>query len=73
MMGIPVIVEDISPCLPISYKLNDLKKKDRELEKTFNQEPKNRIKLLYWLSHNQWNLNEIQDGTAWKMLKENEK
>ena len=73
MMGIPVIVQDISPCLPISYKLNDLKKKDRELEKTFNQEPKHRIKLLYWLSHNQWNLNEIQDGTAWKMLKENEK
>ena len=73
LMGIPVIVGDISPCKPISYNLDDFKRDERDLINYFNKEPKNRIKLLYWLSHNQWNLNEFQDGTAWRMLEKNEK
>ena len=72
LMGIPVIVGDISPCKPISFELNDFKRDEKYLMHHFNKEPKNRINLLYWLANNQWNLSEIQDGTAWKMLKENE-
>ena len=72
LMGIPVIVEEISPCLPISYKLDDFNKGEKNLTNLFNKEPKNRPNLLYWLANNQWKLSEIEDGTAWKMLKENE-
>ena len=68
LMGIPVVVDDISPCKPISYNLDDFKRDERDLINHFNKEPKNRINLLYWLANNQWSLSEIQNGTAWKML-----
>ena len=41
LMGIPVIVGDISPCKPISYNLDDFKRKQRDLIDHFNKEPKN--------------------------------
>lgn len=68
LMGIPVIVGDISPCKPISYKLDDFKREHKDLLSHFNKEPKNRMNLLYWLANNQWKLSEIKNGTAWKML-----
>ncbi len=71
LLGIPVIVSDTSPCKPISYKLDDFKKSEKSLVKLFNKEPTNRLNLFYWLANNQWKLSEIEDGTAWKMLKEN--
>ena len=68
LMGIPVIVGDISPCKPISYNLDDFKREQSDLINHFSKEPKNRMNLLYWLANNQWKLSEINDGTAWKML-----
>ena len=73
MLGIPVIVGDISPCKPISFDLNDFKKEEKYLLYHFNKEPKNRMNLLYWLANNQWKISEISNGTAWKMLKKFEK
>lgn len=70
LMGIPVIVGDISPCKPISYNLADFKREQRDLINHFNNEPKNRMNLLYWLANNQWELSEIKDGRAWKMLQQ---
>ena len=72
LLGIPVITGDISPCKPISFKLDDFNKSEKSLSDLFNKEPKNRLNLLYWLANNQWKLSEIENGTAWKMLKENE-
>lgn len=66
LRGIPVIVGDQSCCLPISFKIHDI-----ENPQTFNQEPKNRTQLMHWLANNQWNLTEISNGTAWRMLQEN--
>ena len=71
LMGIPVIVGDMSPCKPISYRLDDFKRGDKDLFDHFNREPKNRMNLLYWLANNQWKLSEIEKGIAWKMLKKN--
>ena len=73
MLGIPVIVGDISPCKPISFDLNDFKREEKYLINHFNKEPKNRMNLLYWLANNQWKISEISNGTAWKMLKKFEK
>ena len=72
LLGIPVITGDISPCKPISFKLDDFNKSEKSLSDLFNKEPKNRLNLLYWLANNQWKLTEIENGIAWKMLKENE-
>ena len=72
LKGIPVITSEISPCKAISYKIEDLNKKENDLIKPFCQEPPNRKNLLYWLANNQWNLKEIEKGTAWKMLLQNE-
>lgn len=68
LMGIPVIVGEISPCKPISFEIDDLKKNEVDLKNHFNTEPTNRRDLLYWLANNQWSLLEIERGEAWKML-----
>lgn len=73
LRGIPVITSEISPCKVISYKIEDLTKIENDLIKPFNQEPPYRKDLLYWLANNQWNLNEIGNGTAWKILTQNER
>ncbi len=73
LKGIPVITSEISPCKMISYKIEDFNKIENDLIKPFCQEPLNRKDLLYWLAYNQWNLSEIVNGTAWKMLIQNER
>ena len=69
LKGIPVIVSNYSCCKPIGFDLSLFSR-----EKTpavFNIEPKHRQALMYWLANNQWNLDEIRNGTAWRMLQEN--
>lgn len=71
LLGIPVITGDISPCKPISFNIEDFRQRPRGYVEPFCIEPPNRSALLYWLSNNQWKHREIEDGTAWQMLKEN--
>ena len=47
------------------YKIEDLTKIENDLIKPFNQEPPR--KICYLACNNQWNLNEIGNGTVWKM------
>lgn len=69
MMGIPVITDTCSPCTRVSFSIQDFKTGVQP--DCFNHEPENRIPLLYWLACNQWKRAELEDGTAWRMLQEN--
>ena len=64
--GIPVIGGNYSCCMPLSFRLHDLAR-----PQVFDREPVDRRKLIHWLADNQWSLAEIQDGTAWAQLQEN--
>ena len=65
LRGIPVIGSDYSCCKPISFKIEDL-----ATPHVFDVEPADRVKLIHWLADNQWNITEIQNGTAWRNLQE---
>lgn len=65
LRGIPVIGGDYNCCKPVSFKLHDI-----VTPSVFDNEPVNRLNLINWLADNQWNSQEIQDGTAWKCLQE---
>lgn len=67
LQGIPVIVGDHSCCKPVSFSFNDFKQSSKP--KTFDFEPEHREILMHWLANNQWNREEISDGTAWRALK----
>tara|TARA_R110001592_G_scaffold209341_2_gene460550 strand:+ start:1151 stop:2086 length:936 start_codon:yes stop_codon:yes gene_type:complete len=69
LQGIPVITSENSCCVRVSYDL-DLYK-DQVVPEEFNIEPVNRKPLLYWLANNQYKRREIEDGSAWKMIQEN--
>lgn len=69
LQGIPVITSNHSCCKSISFSIEDFAQgtyPDR-----FNMEPPKRYGLMYWLANNQWNIEEIRNGTAWRMLREN--
>ena len=68
LKGIPVITSKHSCCSSISYSIEDFRRGN--FPDIFDQEPANRIPLLYWLSCNQWKMSELNDGTAWRMLQE---
>lgn len=65
LQGIPVIGTDYSCCKPVAFKIHDLARPG-----VFDIEPADRIKLIHWLADNQWNTQEIQNGTAWRNLQE---
>lgn len=65
LQGIPVIGTDYSCCKPVAYKLHDLARPS-----VFDVEPINRKNLIYWLADNQWSMEEMQSGFAWKKLQE---
>ena len=68
MEGIPVITSENSCCNRVSFNLDVY---SQQLDpKEFNIEPVNRSPLLFWLSYNQWKRRDIEDGTAWRMLQE---
>ncbi len=69
LLGIPVITSEQSCCVRVSYDIDIFKNSAKPEE--FNTEPINRKPLLYWLAHNQYKKREIEDGTAWKRLQEN--
>ncbi len=69
LKGIPVITSENSCCVRVSYDI-DLYK-DQIVPEEFNIEPVNRQPLLYWLANNQYKRREIEDGSAWKMIQEN--
>lgn len=69
LQGIPVIVETHSCCKPIGFSIDDFLYS--AYPEKFDIEPANRVKLMYWLANNQWNLTEISNGVAWQMLQEN--
>lgn len=69
LKGIPVIVSEHNCCFPIGYNLDVFK--SGAFPQQFEIEPTERTNLIHWLANNQWNINEIQNGTAWKMLQEN--
>ena len=63
--GIPVIVDNSNACNSISFYISDL---NSSLDNPkFNQEP-DRINLFKWLSYCQFNINEIENGTAWDII-----
>jgi len=66
LQGIPVIGSEYSCCRPIEFQLSDI-----ATPECFEVEPTNRTKLIHWLADNQWNINQIQDGTAWNELQRN--
>jgi hypothetical protein len=66
LQGIPVIGSNYSCCKSISFEIHDLVR-----PAVFDREPVNRTNLLHWLADNQWNMQEIQNGTAWQKLQEN--
>ena len=66
ILGIPVIVGDISCCNRIGFELEVFKR--GPYPDLFNREP-DRAALLYWLACNQWKMREIEDGTAWRHLR----
>jgi hypothetical protein len=68
LMGIPVITSEHSCCARISYNIEDFKR--GPYPDVFELEPEHRSSLLFWLASNQWRINEINDGTAWKHLRE---
>ena len=68
MKGIPVITSENSCCNRVSFNL-DVYSKQHDPEE-FNAEPVNRAPLLFWLAYNQWKRRDIEDGTAWKMLQD---
>lgn len=67
LRGIPVITSEHNCCFPISYNLDVFK--SNPFPQQFEIEPVNRKNLIYWLANNQWNIKEIENGTAWSMLK----
>ena len=69
LQGIPVITSDHSCCKSISYSVEDFAQGADP--SVFDVEPAIRNGLMYWLANNQWNIEEIRNGTAWRMLQEN--
>lgn len=69
LQGIPVITSDHSCCKSISFSVEDFAQE--AYPSVFDVEPLHRQDLMYWLANNQWNLDEIRNGTAWRMLQEN--
>ena len=69
LQGIPVITSDHSCCKSISYSVEDFAQGADP--SVFDVEPATRHGLMYWLANNQWNIEEIRNGTAWRMLQEN--
>ena len=67
LKGIPVIVDKNNPCWKISYKLSDINENLNNSK--FDVEP-DRLSLFKWLSYCQYNLNEIKNGLAWKIIEE---
>jgi hypothetical protein len=65
LKGIPVITSEHSCCTHVSFQLEDL-----ATPEVFSKEPANRQALLNWLAYNQWKRRDIEDGTAWRMLQE---
>ena len=65
LRGIPVIGSDYNCCKPVAFKLHDLARPS-----VFDLEPQDRTKLVHWLADNQWNIQEITNGTAWSQLQE---
>lgn len=68
LRGIPVIGGDYSCCKPIMFQLHDISTPAK-----FDIEPTPRTKLVHWLADNQWSIDEIRNGTAWKKIQENQK
>ena len=66
LKGIPVITSEHSCCYSISFSVDDFAN-----PKVFDIEPIHRTELMYWLANNQWTIAEMQNGTAWKMLQDN--
>jgi len=66
LMGIPVITNGNSCCIRLSFAFIDLATPEK-----FNQEPRKRNSVIWWLAHNQWKRRMIEDGTAWNKLQEN--
>ena len=66
LMGIPVIVSDMSCFKSVSFSLQDFARTG--MPKIFDKEPKNRMNMLYWLAKNQWKFCDIASGKAWKEL-----
>ena len=66
LRGIPVIGTNYSCCQPIAFKLHDIARPS-----VFENEPPDRTRLCHWLADNQWSIEEIKNGTAWRMLQEN--
>lgn len=69
LQGIPIITSNHSCCKSISFSVEDFAQ--GAYPGVFNIEPPQRHGLMYWLANNQWNLEEIRTGTAWRMLQEN--
>ena len=66
LKGIPVIGGSYNCCKPIAYQIHDV-----VTPNVFDAEPINRTNLIHWLADNQWNIEEIKNGTAWSKLQEN--
>ena len=63
--GIPVIVDHTNACSPLSYFITDITKNLDNPK--FDIEP-DRIGLLKWLSYCQFNIEEVENGSAWNMV-----
>jgi hypothetical protein len=67
--GIPVITTDQNCCWPVSFPMevfdnNNIKPRE------FDQEP-DRVKLVYWLSYNQFTATELENGYCYRQLEKN--